>query len=241
MPSVSAAAPMDREFIERNQIVERYLSGRLPVRGAADFERFCREHPEMLDGIGLAARVNAGLKLLESGGQPEPWTQPKPQPWQKPPVLIGAAASAFVLLIVTGVLWSKLADRNASIVSLQRRVAEQPLEPMTSTHTIKLIPSRAGPVPAPMAYVGGGGSAELADLKIDLSWTRMLLFRVTIDRDTQGRIAVLQQLAKDSNGDLRIAFNSSALGPGVYRFTIEGLDWRGQPQPTAWISLGINH
>lgn len=231
---------MDREFIEKNQIVERYLSGRLPVRGAADFERFCREHPETLDEIGLAARVNAGLKLLESGGQPEPWTEPKPRPWQKPQPLIAAAAVAFALLVLSAVLGSKLADRNASIASLQRRLAEQPLEPMTSTHTIKLIPSRAGPMSQPMIQVGGG-AAELADLKIDLSWTRMMLFKVTIDRDGQGRIAVLQQLAKDSNGDLRIAFNTSALGPGVYRFTVEGLDWHGQPQPTAWLSLAVGH
>ena len=38
--------PMDRDFIARNQIVERYLSGRLPLKGATDFERFCRENPQ---------------------------------------------------------------------------------------------------------------------------------------------------------------------------------------------------
>ena len=36
---------MDRDFIARNQIVERYLSGRLPIKGATDFERFCKEKP----------------------------------------------------------------------------------------------------------------------------------------------------------------------------------------------------
>ena len=30
---------MDREFIEKNQIVERYLTGKLPPRGVTDFER----------------------------------------------------------------------------------------------------------------------------------------------------------------------------------------------------------
>ena len=59
---------MDRDFIARNQVVERYLSGRLPLKGATDFERFCNAHPEILDEIGLPERVNAGLRLLEASG-----------------------------------------------------------------------------------------------------------------------------------------------------------------------------
>src|SRR5207302_1919758 len=74
-PAPTTSPPMDRDFIARNQIVERYLSGRLPLKGATDFERFCREHPELLDEIGLPERVNAGLRLLEASGKPEPWQE----------------------------------------------------------------------------------------------------------------------------------------------------------------------
>src|SRR6184192_498274 len=74
-PAPTTSPPMDRDFIARNQIVERYLSGRLPLKGATDFERLCREHPELLDEIGLPERVNAGLRLLEASGKPEPWQE----------------------------------------------------------------------------------------------------------------------------------------------------------------------
>ncbi|MBV8496771.1 MAG: hypothetical protein JO361_08325, partial [Gammaproteobacteria bacterium] len=85
-PPAPTAAPMDRDFIARNQVVERYLSGRLPLKGATDFERFCHQNPQILDEIGLPERVNAGLRLLEASGKPEPW-QEKPRPlWQKPQV-----------------------------------------------------------------------------------------------------------------------------------------------------------
>src|SRR5665811_1633667 len=80
---------MDRDFIARNQVVERYLSGKLPIKGATDFERFCREQPELLDEIGLPERVNAGLRLLEASGKPEPWQQAAQQPWEKPQILFG--------------------------------------------------------------------------------------------------------------------------------------------------------
>jgi len=52
-------------------------------------------------------------------------------------------------------------------------------------------------------------------------------------------VAVLNNIDKDSNGHLRIALNSSALGPGNYQLTLEGLDWRGQPQPDSWVTIGI--
>src|SRR6202000_2973663 len=65
--SAAVTAPaMDRDFIARNQIVERYLSGRLPLKGATDFERFCKDNPGVLDELGLPERVHAGLRLLEA-------------------------------------------------------------------------------------------------------------------------------------------------------------------------------
>src|ERR1700685_2268348 len=106
-PSADAATPlMDREFIVRNQIVERYLSGSLPIKGAADFERFCRAEPELLDEIGLPERVNAGLRLLEASGKPEPWQQAPKKPWEKPQILIGLAAAVLALAVTLALVGS---------------------------------------------------------------------------------------------------------------------------------------
>ncbi len=61
----AASVPMDATFIERNQIIERYLSGKLPLKGALDFERFCQDNPETLIALGMSDRINQGLRLLE--------------------------------------------------------------------------------------------------------------------------------------------------------------------------------
>lgn len=239
-PSATATTPpaMDRDFIERNQIVERYLSGRLPPRGALEFERFCADHPDLLDTIGLPARVHAGLRLLESGGKPEPWAEKKRPVWEKPPVLIGFAALVVVLLIVAAMLAMKIGERGATIATLEKRIAEQPLSPATSTRLIKLVPARGGPTKNP-AVIVGGGPVQFADLKIDLAWSKYSKFRITIDREDQGRVAVLHNIEKDSNGHVRFAFNTSALGPGNYDLTIQGLTWRGEPVAQAWATIGI--
>ena len=38
-------------------------------------------------------------------------------------------------------------------------------------------------------------------------------------------------------GQLRIALNSSALGPGDYQLMFEGLNWRGEATPEGWITI----
>jgi hypothetical protein len=229
---------MDRDFIARNQIVERYLSGRLPLKGATDFERFCKDNPQLLDELGLPERVNAGLRLLEASGKPEPW-QDKPQPfWAKPQLVLGLAAAVVILGISLGVVAGSNSAKGQRLAKLEKQASERPLDPATSTRSVRLVPSHEGASNTP-AIVIGGGPAELVDLKIDESRSAYKTFRVTIDRIDQGRVAVLHNLVKDSNGHLRVALNSTALGPGNYQLTIEGLSWRGDPEPDSWITIGI--
>jgi hypothetical protein len=231
---------MDRDFIARNQVVERYLSGRLPVKGATDFERFCHEHPELLDEIGLPERVNAGLRLLEASGKPEPWQEaPRPM-WQKPQVTIGLAAAVAALAIALAIVSGGSVGKTNRIAQLQKESSERSLDPATSRREIRLLPSRSGASNTPVITIGGDrGGAQLADFKIDESRSPYHAFRVTIDRIDQGRVGIINNLGKDSNGHLRIALNSSALGPGNYQLTLEGLDLRGDPQPDSWVTIGI--
>ncbi|HSY07297.1 MAG TPA: hypothetical protein VK820_02020 [Steroidobacteraceae bacterium] len=240
MPGVAAAATprMDRDFIARNQVVERYLSGHLPIKGATDFERFCREEPEQLDAIGLPERVNMALRLLEASGKPEPW-QPAPKKfWEMPQLVIGLGAAVLLLAVTLAVVGSGSADKSRTVTRLKSLIAEQPLEPASTTRTIRLMPSRTGSSNTPAITIGGG-AAQLADLHIDMSHSPYRAFRVTIDRVDQGRVAILHNVMKDSNGQLHLAINSSALGPGIYEFTLDGLTWRGDPEPDAWIAIAI--
>src|SRR5215472_6937613 len=237
--TVPPAPQMNRDFIARNQVVERYLSGRLPLKAATEFERFCKDHPEMLDQLGLPERVNAGLRLLESAGKPEPWQEAARPAWQKPQVTLALAVAALVLGMALAGVTASNSSRGHRIAELEKQNSERALDPATSTREIRLLPSRSGASNSPAITIGGGPSAQLVDLKIDESRSAYRAFRVTIDRIDQGRVAVINNLGKDSNGHLRIALNSSALGPGNYQLTLEGLDWRGEPEPDSWVTIGI--
>jgi hypothetical protein len=230
---------MDRDFIARNQIVERYLSGRLPLKGATDFERFCKDNPKLLDELGLPERVNAGLRLLEASGTPEPWQQEKTQRfWTRPQFVLGLVAAIVVLGVGLAVTAGTISSKEQKIARLEKQASERPLEPATNTRVIRLVPSHEAASNTP-AVVIGGSPTQLVDFKIDETRSAYKTFRITIDRIDQGRVAVLHNLVKDSNGHLRIALNSSALGPGNYQLTIEGLSWRGDPEPDSWVTIGI--
>jgi hypothetical protein len=239
LPQAAAAPPsMDREFIVRNQIVERYIGGRLPLKGALEFERFCHEHPELLDEIALTERISAALRLLDASGRAAPWEHRAKRWWEQLPVLIGTAVLALSLAVICLIIEDKVSARDRTIASMQQRAASQPLDPAKSTRTITLIPSRTGPSQHSLITIGSG-ETQMADLKIDLSWSQYTAFNLTIDRIEQGRVGVLHNLQRDSNGNLHLELNSTALGPGNYQLTIEGLTWRGDAVPQAWATISF--
>jgi hypothetical protein len=237
--STTGADSMDAAFIERNQIVERYLSGKLPPRGAQDFEAFCRAHPAQLDAIGLAERVNAGLRLLEVGGTQPPWAERSRAFHEKPAVFAAVVAVAGGLLVTSVTFMLGSGERTERIEQLERDLRTRPLLPATNTRAVIVEPSRTAPSARAALSLVGGASAELVDMKIDMSWSSFTSYRVTIDRVDQGRVAILGNQQRDSNGHLRIALNSTALAPGDYQLTIEGLDWRGNPHAQAWATVAV--
>jgi hypothetical protein len=228
---------MDREFILKNQIVERYLAGRLPPKGVTDFERLIRSRPELIEELGLADKVNAGLRLLDAAGVAEPWAEKPKKAWENPAFTFGAAGLAIAALIGCVVLAMQVSSRDNRIARLTKDVQERPIAPSTLKRTILVEVARSGPPTASTLTIGSG---EFAELKADLSWTRFNLFRVSIDRVNQGRVAVLDGIAKDSNGHVRIALNAGAFGPGDYMVTMEGLNMRRERLPVAWYRVTVS-
>ena len=235
MPGAPAPA-MDREFIIKNQIVERYLSGRLPPRGVTDFEKLIRSRPKLIEELGLPDRVNAGLRLLDAAGIAEPWAEKQKKFWEKPAFTFAAAGVAIAALIGCLVLAMQVSSRDASITKLKQQNHERAVEPSTRKRSIKVGTARNGPPPQGSFTVHAG---DFAQLKMDLSWSRFSTFRVSIDRVDQGSVAMFEGVSKDSNGDLRIALNAGAFGPGDYMITIEGMNMRRESIPMGWVRFAV--
>ena len=232
----SPAPAMDREFIIKNQIVERYLAGRLPPKGVTDFEKLIRSRPQLIDELGLADKVNAGLRLLDAAGVAEPWQEKPKKLWEKPGFGLGAAGAAVVALIACGVLSMQISTLNGEIAEQQKQIKERPIAPSTAKRNITVIPARNGPPANPTFTITHG---DFADMKVDLGWARYAAYRVSMQRVDQGRVGMFDGMEKDSNGALRLSLNAAAFGPGEYLVSIEGLTMSRQAIPVAWFRFRV--
>jgi hypothetical protein len=230
------APAMDREFIIKNQIVERYLAGRLPPKGVTDFERLIRSRPQLVEELGLPEKVNAGLRLLDAAGIAEPWSEKPKKFWENPLFTMGAAGLAVAALIGCLVLGMQVSSRDATIAKQKAENMERAIAPSTRKRTIVVGIARNGPPAQATLSINYG---EFADMKVDVSWSRYSSFKVSIDRVNQGRVAVLNGIEKDSNGQLRIALNAGAFGPGDYMVAIEGLTMRRESVPVGWFRISV--
>ena len=78
------------------------------------------------------------------------------------------------------------------------------------------------------------------DVHIDLGYTQKhVQFRMFVDKKDQGRALVLNNLLKDSNGELRLTLNSTGLSAGTYTVRIEALPPRGVPIAVGWLLLEV--
>ena len=256
---------MDRQYIENEQIVERYLSGDLTVREAREFQRFCSANPEVLEHLSIPPGLKAQLTQ-----QPQGTASPRShgraneldvvedntaaiyadiRPNELPSRGRAAWHRSRALLPILGVaLLGALAglifvafrarDLNAELrtVTREKQAAELQAYSTVRTYRVKLVRGRPQ---KPTLSIGWPMPPELLDMYIDVTEGNFSSFQVTIDRVDGSRALQIRRISRDSNRELRLSLNSSAFGPGDYLMKFDAYNWRGDLQELGWIMLGL--
>ncbi|MDP9089525.1 MAG: hypothetical protein M3O26_12400 [Pseudomonadota bacterium] len=229
----------DREFIEEHNLLERYLENKLPFKGAQDLEAWCRAHPDYLDELKLSERAHASLKLLEASGRSQDLREPKPPWWKSIYVLIGLGSTALISLIACSVLVGKYSVLQGKLDDTKRIISQGPLVQPAAERAIAVTPDHAPGINRAQIKLSRNAPL-LMDVHIDLGYTQKLTqFRIVVDKQDQGRALVLNNVLKDSNGELRVTLNSTGLSAGLYSIRIEALPPRGVPLPIGWLTLEV--
>lgn len=235
----NAPPRFDRKFIEDHQLVERYLENKLPFKGARDLENWCRAHPDYLNELKLAERASSSLKLLEASGQPQDLSEAKPPWWKTIYVLIGLSVVAFLSLVAFWALLGKYVLLRGELEDTRTTMNQGSLVQPATSNEVRVAPDR-GPGIDRARVVVSRSAPQLLDLHIDLSYTNKLMqFRMFVDKKDQGRALILNNMLKDSNGELRMTLNSTGLAAGIYTARIEALPDRGSPIPIGWLILDV--
>jgi hypothetical protein len=235
----NAPPRFDRKFIEDHKLIERYLANKLPVKGARDLENWCRAHPEYLDDLKLSERAQASLKLLEASGQPQDLREPRPPWWKSLYVLIGLSTVAVLSLVAFWAVLGKYLLLRGELDDARMAVDQGSLTQPAAETTMHVSPDRAPGIDKARIAVSRS-APQLIDLHIDMGYTNKLAqFRLIVDKKDQGRALILNNLLKDSNGELGMTLNSTGLAAGIYTARIEALPFHGSPIPIGWLILEV--
>jgi len=235
----TAPPRFDRKFIEDHRLVERYLENKLPFKGARDLENWCRAHPDYLNELNLSERAQMSLKLLEASGQPQDLSEPKPPWWKTIHVLVGLCVVAAVSLIAFWALLGKYVLLRGELDDMRNRLNQGSLVQPATMRELRISPDRVAGIDRARIVVTRA-APQLLDVHIDLGYTdKLVQFRLFVDKKDQGRALILNNLLKDSNGELRVTLNSTGLAAGIYNVRIEALPFRGSPIPIGWLILDV--
>ncbi len=259
---------MDRKYIEAEHVVDRYLAGELTVREAREFEKYCLEHPDLLNELPIPVRLKARLSRRPSDDSetgifqtiPSSATQAafdaaeegfdddearsSSQRWSSG----GGGVKRSIAIVLTVALLAALAgvvayamhasELEEKLKAVQREAQAIQMQAPGSVHTYRLQPARVQPNDATL-QLGWVMPPQLLELHIDVSEGKFTQFQITIDKVDEGRVMQIRRVARDSNRELRLALNSSAFGPGDYLVRLDAYNWRGQAQEYGWIRLGL--
>jgi hypothetical protein len=236
-----ATAPprFDRKFIEDHKLVERYLENKLPYKGARDLENWCRANPDYLNELKLTERAHATLKLLEASGRPQDLGEARPPWWKTVYVPIGLGVVAFISLVAFWVLVGKYVMLRGELQDTKTLMNQGSLVQPATLSEVNVTPDRAPGIDKARITLSRSAPV-LMNVHVDLGYTNKLTeFRMFVDKQDQGRALVLNDLLKDSNGELNMTVNSTGLSAGIYNVRIEGLPFRGSPEPVGWLILEV--
>lgn len=200
---------MDRQYIDDNHVVARYLADQLADAEREAFEAYSLAHPEILSELEAAARFKVGLGQLDASGRLAYLEKPAPAPslgrWLRLAALFAAVALGLAFLV----------HQYAAppILALNGSVSPQ--------DTYDIVRTR-----------GGGYDAEIA-VTADTEWVRVRLlpeavaepprYRLVLypaDAGERRPVAEVRAAAPDADGFVPADLRVKSLAPGGYELVI---------------------
>lgn len=161
----------------------------------------------------------------------------EPEWWQRRGFVLALAGALLLLaLLVVAARMDSHRDRDRA-ATLEAQVRTLTLRAASQARALRVAPNPQSWSAAPDASLALPEPPELVELHLPVGYSEFKVFAITIDKVDVGRMLDLQRVAPDSNRELRVTLNSSALGPGEYRIRLQGYTWRGQRVDAGWIRL----
>lgn len=260
---------MDKEQIKSQRIVERYLTGELMMREVWEFERYCREHQDVLDTLAIPARLKARLKVSTFDGMGTSVFEAMPSDAHQLAAATGLQSldakptgkqttddededsyppqRSGLNKLLLGLLLLALAGVGvlfSQTQSQQRQMktmnAAQQVSGLRATSNVHTLRATPGATQENATRVPVSLSlAEWLDVRLDVSTSPYKVFGVVISKVNQARVLEIKRLSADTNKELRFSLNSTAFGSGEYEIKLQGYNYKGAVTDIGWVLLDV--
>jgi hypothetical protein len=175
-----------------------------------------------------------------AGGAPGAWQDADQPWWRQSTFVVGLAVACLALLLLSAVSLRKAWLEREAARAADARVKTLTLRAIDSERALRIVPNPRSWSAAPDATIAWPEPPQLLELYLPVTYADFRTFALLVDKVDHGRVMVLERMSADSNGDLRLAVNSSAFGPGEYRLRIQGYTWRGERVDAGWVRLRVD-
>ena len=209
---------MDQKYIQENQVVERYLQGKLAPAEAEAYEAYYLTHPEVMDELELAERLKQGLEVVEESGYFGPSRGPAGRISGLFTVLTSPqyAAAASILLLVSLTFSSMIYRENLRLTD--------PAPIAGSASRLELIFALRGA--GDVREISAGNESESVVLLLEFASPSYASYRATVTRESDGgsqEVARLAGLERGFQDYLAVSIPGRLMTAGDYEILVEGL------------------
>lgn len=210
---------MDRQYIDDNHIVARYLADRLSVEEREAFEAYYLEHPEIVKEMEIAARFKAGLTDLQRAGELDTLVRGRSRSFN--PRLLAAAAAAAAVAIAIGFFVNRTTSVRPLLAATPAMLEANGAGQLPVAATYRILRTRSAATDAVVPLPETARALELEILPEVATASES--YRVSLarrDGTADREIATVEGLAPNENGFIEVYLDSRGVQPGLYVITL---------------------
>ena len=212
---------MDQKYIHENQVVERFLQGKLAAEEEEAFEVYCLAHPEVLAELELSERLKQGLEIAEKEGGVDFSRAGRNHGLVAALASPQYAAAASVLLLFSLVFSGMLYQENLRLTGPD----------FSAGSAVRLEPIFAVRGTGDGREISAGSEGESVVLLLDAGSSAFSSYRASVTRggaDDSEEIAQIVGLQPGFQDYLAVNLSGQLITEGDYEVVIEGRTADGQ-------------
>lgn len=236
---------MDHDWIEREQIVDRYLMGRTTPDETASFEEHYLSCETCLEQLEVAESFQTGLKqaVAEDAAKTAVAGRLGLLAWlartaRSPRAGLVAGALLIALVLPLGVAYRQLGQARDANADLARQLTES-RAPQANTLVLPLSPERAGPGEGPSVRFRLPEPPGWIVVSLELDRPELDGYAVELIDPDGVKLWTGARLRPNQFDALTVSLHSSLLAAGDYELRVEGLPAKGEPVAVGTFALRV--